>query len=106
VKTAEAPITFPNPVIPDMLEMKVPLLMIDVKVELIAVKEGSVELAVELTLLVITATMVVDPLTTPTILTRDVSTMLSSAHKLLMKLVTEVLLLKKSLIFIEKWVVS
>lgn len=74
------------------------------KLEEIVVREGSVE--VEFVEGVIAVMMVVDPLNTPTILTLEVSRMLSRAHRLLMKLVVEVLLLKKSFMFIAKCVVS
>lgn len=99
-KTLEAPITLPKPVIFDMFEVNVPLLIRVVKVVEIVESEGSVELV--LTLSVIVEITVVDPLKTPTILTLKVSTMFKSAQRLLMKLVVEELLLKKSLIFIAK----
>lgn len=67
-------------------------------------RDGSVEVgSIEGVMLV---TIVVDPLNTPTILTLEVSRMLSRAHRLLRKLVLELLLLKKSLILIAKCVVS
>ena len=54
----------------------------------------------------ITVVTVVDPECTPTTLTLDVSTIFSRAHKLLMKLVMTLVLLKKSLTFMAKWVVN
>lgn len=51
---------------------------------------------------VMAVVIVVEPLNTPTTLTLEVSTMLSSAHRLLMKLVIEEELLKKSSISMEK----
>ena len=102
-KTDEAPSKLPNPAdaIPDD---KPPLLIIVFKVEEIVDREGSVE--VGSTAGVMLVTIVVEPLNTPTILTLEVSRMLSKAHKLLMKLVFVLLLLKKSLMLIAKWVVS
>ena len=87
-----------------MLAAKIPLLMISFKLEEILERGGSVEVVfVEG---VIAVVIVVDPLNTPTILTLEVSRMLRRAQRLLMKLVVEVLLLKKSLMLIAKWVVS
>lgn len=80
----------------------VPSLEEEVKVLVIFVRLGSLEFVLGLT----DATTMVDPLTTPTTLTLLVSTMLSNAHRLLMKFVTVLSLLKKSLISIWKWVVS
>ena len=78
--------------------------MISFKLEVILERGGSVEVVfVEG---VIAVVIVVDPLNTPTILTLEVSRMLRRAQRLLMKLVVEVLLLKKSLMLIAKWVVS
>ena len=54
----------------------------------------------------ITVVTVVDPECTPTTLTLEVSTMFNRAHKLLMKLVMMLVLLKKSLMFMAKWVVN
>ena len=54
----------------------------------------------------ITVVTVVDPECTPTTLTLDVSTMFNNAHKLLIKLVMILVLLKKSLTFMAKWVVN
>jgi hypothetical protein len=87
----------PNPDIP---EANPPLLIIVFKLEEIAEIGGSVELAFVDG--VIAVVIVVDPLNTPTILTLEVSRMLRRAHRLLMKLVVEELLLKKSLILIAK----
>ena len=55
---------------------------------------------------VMTAVTVVEPLKTPTTLTLEVSWMLRRAHRLLMKLVMVLFELKKSLMFMAKWVVS
>lgn len=63
---------------------------------------GSVLFGVVVTEGVMAAVTVVDPLNTPTTFTREVSTMLRSAHRLLMKLVMEEELLKKSSISMEK----
>ena len=75
-----------------------------------ALKEGSVLLttlpSAKVTVLpvdgVITEVTIVDPLCTPTTLTLDVSTILRSAQRLLMKLVTLELLRKKSLALMAK----
>lgn len=105
--------TFPKPTV-DIVVVKVPVLIIVVSVLAMVLRGGSVLLttvplaAVTVVLVDVptTAVTAVDPLCTPTTLTLDVSTMLRRAHRLLMKLVTLVLLAKKSLIFISKWVVS
>ena len=70
----------------------------------IAGRLGSVELGSMVGVIVVV--MVVDPLNTPTTLTLEVSTILRKVQRLLMKLVDEVLLLKKLLMFMLKWVVS
>ena len=92
--------TFPRPIF-DNTEEKLPLAIAEAAVLLISVKLSFVALDG-----VTTAVTVVEPLKTPTTLTRDVSTMLRRAHRLLMKLVIVLLLLKKLLISVEKWVVS
>lgn len=84
------------------LEAKVPELMAVERVVAMVAMEGSVLLAVVFTEGVMAVVTVVEPLNTPTTLTREVSTMLRSAQRLLIKLVMELLLLKKSSISMEK----
>lgn len=90
---------------PLRLEVRVPDDVPVVIAAAISGKLGSVEF-VGSTGGVIARTIIVDPLKTPTTLTLEVSTILRSAHMLLIKLVMALLLLKKSLISMEKCVVN
>lgn len=95
-----------------IVDPKDPLLILLLRAVCSEAMVGSVTVAplgvteVEFTELVMDVTMLVDPECTPTTLTLDVSTMLSKAQRLLMKLVRVLLLLKKSVMFMAKWVVS
>lgn len=91
----------PNP-IPDKVDEKVPLLMVLLATELISVRLSLGVLREG----VMTTVMAIDPLNTPTTLTREMSVILKRAHRLLRKVVTALLLLKKELMSVEKWVVS
>ena len=89
--------TFPNPMF-DNAEPRAPEAMAELMLVLTVVTLGSLGL-LEGVMRVVTS---VDPEWTPTTLTLEVSVMLSSAQRLLIKLVMALLLLKNSSILIAK----